>query len=56
MDQTKSNPDWLQSEQHQDKLTGYFLRDDLPAIEHKPRYLALMELPAQKNKEIEDTL
>jgi hypothetical protein len=57
MNQRKMDEESRQSESRIDKLVSQFLLNNFPAIEHKPRYLALMPLPAvQKNKEIEDIL
>jgi len=45
MNQEKIDQGWQQVESRIDKLFGRYLRNDYPAIEHKPNYLALLQLP-----------
>lgn len=51
MNQEKVDQGWQRLESHINKLVGRFLRNDYPAIEHKPCYLPLLLLPPEFKKE-----
>jgi hypothetical protein len=55
MNQEKMDQGWHELESHINQLVGKFLRNDFPAIEHKPSYLALLQLPSDyKIEELEN--
>ncbi len=57
MNQEKLDQEWQQMESRIHRLVGRFLQNDVPAIEHKPRHLALLQLPQEnKNEEMENFL
>lgn len=45
MDQERIDQGWKRLESRIDKFVGKYLKNDYPAIEHKPGYLALLQLP-----------
>jgi hypothetical protein len=57
MNQGEMDQEWQRLESRIDKFVGKFLRNDFPAIEHKPRNFALLPLPQEhQNEEIKDVL
>ena len=55
MNQERMDQGWQELQSRIDKLVGQFLQNDVPAIEHKPPYLALLQLPQEhKNEEMEN--
>ena len=51
MNQEKIDHRWQQRKSRIDKLVSLFLHNDFPAIEHKPPYLALLQLPPEYDME-----
>lgn len=47
MNQGINDQEWQQMQSRINKLITKYLLSDINAIEHKPRYLELMELPPQ---------
>lgn len=45
MNQENIEQGWQKLESRIDNLFGKYLRNDIPAIEHKPTHLALLQLP-----------
>ncbi len=54
MNQENIEKGWQNLESRIDNLFGKYLRNDIPAIEHKPTHLALLQLPPNfKMEELE---
>jgi len=57
MNQTKMDHEWQELEMRINKFVHQYLKNEVPAIEYKPRNLALLQLSQeQQNKEIENVL
>jgi hypothetical protein len=57
MNQNKTDHEWQQLESRISKMVHQLLKNDLPAIEHKPRDLPLMPWsPENRNEETVDVL
>ena len=55
MNAKKEDQRWQQLEIRINKMVHQFMRRDLPAIEHKPRHFALLELQQNnKNNPVKD--
>ena len=51
MNQNTKDQDWQQLQSRIDKLVGYFLKEDFPAIEYKTRIAGLLQSTPKYNEE-----
>ena len=50
MNQQQTDKRWQDLELHIHQMVGRFLKGDVPAIEHKPRHVALLQMPAEDSR------
>lgn len=51
MDQNTMDREWQQMQFRIDKLAGYFLKENFPAIEYKTRIAGLLQSPLKHNEQ-----
>lgn len=57
MSQKNEEQKWHELEERINKMINHFMKNDVPAIEHKPRHFALLQSPrAHENKAVKNFL
>ena len=51
MNPNTKDQEWKESQFRIDKLVGHFLKDDVPAIEHKKLIAGLLQSPPKYNEQ-----
>ncbi|MEN6467373.1 MAG: hypothetical protein ABFD45_00250 [Smithella sp.] len=56
MNQDTKDQEWQQLQSRINKFVGHFLKNDIPAIEHKTRIAGLLQSPPEYNEQnVEET-
>jgi hypothetical protein len=56
MSQHNSDQGWQQLQSHIESFLGQALRNDVPRVEYKPRYVALLEMSSEhQQSEFQET-
>jgi hypothetical protein len=56
MNQDTKDQEWQQLQSRINKFVGHFLKNDIPAIEHKTHIAGLLQLPPEYNEQnVEET-
>jgi hypothetical protein len=50
MNQKTKDQEWRQMQSRINKFVGHFLKEDIPAIEHKSRIAGLLQSPPEYNE------
>ena len=51
MNQNTKDQEWQKLEFRINKFVGHFLKEDIPAIEHKTRIAGLLQSPSEYNQQ-----